>query len=101
MGSPDAPDGMPGLLLDRGIPRSLRYRGMILILDAPGLFEALDIRDVRLQRLEAGWRLQRGHSTLDVTERELVKLVFGPERFPGFAPDIFPIDFYQWPLDKV
>ena len=41
VGSPDAPDGMPGLLLDRGIPRSLRYRGMILILDAPGLIKAL------------------------------------------------------------
>ena len=98
---PDASDGMPSLLLDRGIPRSLRYRGMILILDAPGLFQALDIRDVSLQRLEDGWRLQRGQSILDVSERELVKLVFGPERFPGFAPDIFPVDFYQWPLDKV
>ena len=98
---PDASDGMPGLLLDRGIPRSLRYRGMILILDAPGLFDALDIRDVSLQRHDGGWRLKHSQSTLDVSERELVKLVFGPERFPGFAPDIFPVDFYQWPLDKV
>ena len=98
---PDASDGLPGLLLNRGIPRSLDYIGMVLVLDAPGLFDALDIRDVSLQKRDGGWRLKRGQATLDVTERELVKLVFGPERFPGFAPDIFPIDFYQWPLDRV
>ena len=98
---PDASDGLPGLLLNRGIPRSLDYIGMVLVLNAPGLFDALDIRDVGLQKRDGGWRLKRGQATLDVTERELVKLVFGPERFPGFAPDIFPIEFYQWPLDSV
>ena len=98
---PDASEGLPGLLLNRGIPRSLDYIGMILVLDAPGLFDALDIRDVSLQQRDGGWRLKRGQATLDVDERELVKLIFGPERFPGFAPDIFPIEFYQWPLDSV
>ena len=54
--TPDLPTGLPGLLAQAGIPHSLDYMGMIVILDAPGLFKALDLRDV-----------------------ELVKLVFGPE----------------------
>ena len=99
--APDTSDGLPGLLLSRGIPRTVKYIGMVRILDTPGLFQALDITDISLERREGGWRLQRGPKTLQLTERELVKLVFGPERFPDFAPDVFPIDFYQWPLDVV
>ncbi len=99
--TPDSTEGLPGMLVERGIPRSMRLIGMVLILDAPGLFQALGLSDVHLARRDGGWSLHRGARALEVTELELVKLVFGPERFPDFAPDIFPVGFFQWPLDMV
>jgi len=99
--TPDSGEGLPGLLRNLGIPSTLGNIGMILILNAPGLFEALGIENVLLQRRDGGWRLTHGSKTLVVTERELVKMVFGPERFPDFAQDVFPVDFYQWNLDMV
>ena len=99
--APADADGLPGVLHATGIPQTMQYIGMVLILDAPGLFQALDITDISLTRRDGGWQLRRGSKTLEVAERELVKLVFGPERFPDFAPDVFPINFYQWPLDAV
>ena len=98
---PDSLEGLSGILLRKGIPNTLDYIGMIVILDAPRLFEALNIREISLCQQETGWLLEYGRKTLEVSEHELVKLVFGPELFPDFAPEIFPIEFYQWPLDKV
>ena len=101
--TPDLEEGLPGLLLDQGLPHTWRYLGLISVLDAPGLLEALDIRDVELEPLDGGWRVRHDGRSLDLTERELVKLFFGPERCPGFAfaPEIFPLDFYQWSADRV
>lgn len=93
--------GLSDILTERGIPKSMRLIGMILIIDAPGLLRALNLSEVLIERRADGWSLCRGSRTLEVTERELVKLVFGPERFPDFAPDLFPIEFSQWPLDMV
>ena len=95
--TPDLSTGLPGLLAQAGIPHSLRYLGMIMILDAPGLFEALALRDVELAPSDRGWQVRHEGHTLDLTPRELVKLVFGPERFPDFAANLFPIDFYHRP----
>ena len=98
--TPDASDGLPGLLLSRGIPRSLDYLGMILVLDALGLFDALDIRDVTVERRDGGWRLKHGQATLDVSLRELVKLVFGPERSPAspqtYSPSTSTSGAWTW-----
>ncbi|MBM3935482.1 MAG: GNAT family N-acetyltransferase [SAR202 cluster bacterium] len=99
--TPEANTGLPRTLDTLGIPMRAEYIGMILILDAPGLFKTLGITEVTLERRDAGWRLQYQNRKLDLTERQLVKLVFGPERYPHFAPDVFPIDFYQWKLDIV
>ncbi len=71
------------------------------MLDAPGLLESLGLREVNLQRTPNGWIARRGPKQLALTDHELVKLVFGPEKYADFAPDLFPIDFYQWPLDIV
>jgi hypothetical protein len=74
--------------------------GMLIILDPPGLFAALGV-DAAVERRDDGWRLRHGGGALDLTEGELVKLVFGPERRPDVAPDLFPLECYQWPLDRV
>jgi hypothetical protein len=91
---------LPAHLLALGIPSALTYMGMLIILDPPGLLAALGV-DAAVERRDDGWRLRHGGRTLDLTEGELVKLVFGPERRPDVAPDLFPVECYQWPLDRV
>jgi hypothetical protein len=99
-GPEGAETDLPALLLDLGIPSALGYMGMLAILDAAGLFAALDL-PASVEPRGDGWRVRRGDKTLDLTEGDLVKLVFGPERRPDFAPDVFPVPFYQWPMDRV
>ncbi len=99
--TPEAPDGLPGMLTGCGVPRSFGYLGLIKILDPPHLFETLAIPALRLSPSSSGWRLEYRGVVADVTERELVKLIFGPERIKGFAPDVFPIPFYSWTVDRV
>ena len=89
-------------MIERGIPNSLDYVGMIKILDPNKLLKTLGIYDViNLEKIDVGWRVSYGSNDLTLTEQELVKLIFGPEKFQGFAPDIFPIDFYQFHADRV
>jgi hypothetical protein len=99
--TPAGNGGLAAPLLDRGIPSALTYMGMLLILDPARLFEALRIEATVEHDAAGAWRLRHGGASLRVTDGELVKLVFGPERQPDFAPDLFPIDFYQWPTDRV
>jgi GNAT superfamily N-acetyltransferase len=100
--TPVADDGLPSILSRLGLPRTLAYQGMIKILDAPGLFSALGLTpEVSLDRVGAGWRVGHCGRHHDLTDRQLVKLVFGPERFVDFASDLFPVPFYQWPVDHV
>ena len=99
--TPDSTDGLPGLLSSRRVSSRRGYIGMILLLDPQGLLESLDIADVRVEPRDGGWRFRQGPRTLDLTEREAVKLIFGPEVYSDFAPDVFPVEFFQWPLDRV
>jgi hypothetical protein len=98
--TPDAADGLPAILLELGTPTALTYMGMLAVLDPQSLFDALGI-DAAVERRADGWRLRLDGRDHDLTAGELVKLVFGPERRPDIAPDRFPIDFYQWPADRV
>jgi len=91
---------LPELLLALGVPSSVHYQGMIKILDGQGLFVALGI-EAQLERRGDHWRVRAGGKEATLTAGELVKLVFGPERRADFAPDLFPIDFYQWSMDRV
>jgi hypothetical protein len=103
----EGPEGLAALLLSLGIPYSLGYLGMIKLIDPAGLLDALDIRDVAVESLGADsayterWRVRHGTTTLDLSEGELVKLLFGPERRPDVAPGVFPLTFWQWPFDRV
>jgi hypothetical protein len=92
--------GLPELLLTLGVPASTGYLGMIKILDAPGLFGALGI-EAEVEQRGAVWRLRTSGLDLELTDLNLVKLVFGPERRPELSPAGFPIEFFQWPMDRV
>jgi ribosomal protein S18 acetylase RimI-like enzyme len=102
--------GLSSLLLNLGIPVSVWYIGMARLLDPSGLLAALglDARlDVRRVPAPAGggarWRLRRRGERTGVVldEPELTKLFLGPERRPELSPELFPLDFFQWPVDRV
>ena len=48
-----------------------------------------------------GWRLRRGEQEVELSSRQLTKLLFGPEKVADFAPDLFPLEFFHWALDRV
>jgi GNAT superfamily N-acetyltransferase len=90
------------VLVQRGIPASLGYIGMATLLDLRGLLASLGLD--ALDAVETGdghWRLHHRGRELVLSEGDLTKLFFGPERWPEFAPDLLPVDFFQWPLDRV
>jgi hypothetical protein len=99
--TPATDDGLPGLLLATGVPAALGYAGMgmIKILDTPGLFDALGISAEVQQRGDRWLVCMDGHE-VELSEGELVKLVFGPERRPDIGTGVFPVEFYQWPMDR-
>ena len=98
---PESDLGLAGLLLETGIPFNQNHDYMIRVINLEALLRALDLDQVEATRSGDGWRLVYGRRTLEVSDRELVKLLFGPERFPDFAPDLFPLDFFQWVLDRM
>ena len=98
---PESNDGIAGLLLETGIPFGQTHHYMIKVINLDSLLSALDLNEIEATPSGDGWRLRRGDRTLEVSECELVKLLFGPERFPDFAPDLFPLDFFQWVLDRM
>ena len=99
--TPPESDGLPGLLANLGIPSTRAYLGLINILDAPGLFHELRLGELDLQPHGQAWRVRHGQKVLDLTRWQLVKAVFGPERFLDFASGILPVPFFQWQLDFV
>lgn len=98
---PESNDGLAGLLLETGSPFGQTHHYMIKVMNLEALLGALDLNEVEATASDDGRRLRRGDRTLEVSECELVKLLFGPERFPDFAPDLFPLDFFQWVLDRM
>ncbi len=99
--TPDTRVGLPGLLIQRGIPNHLQGLGMIKLIDVEGLLASLELSQIRATREGRMWRLSNGEIAQTLTERALVKLFFGPESRPDFSIDVFPLDFYQWPPDRV
>ena len=98
---PESDHGLAGLLLETGIPFGQTHHYMIKVINLESLLQALGLDQIEARPVGDHWRLDCGGRSLEVSDCELVKLLFGPERFPGFAPELFPLDFFQWPLDQM
>jgi len=109
-------EGVSSLLLSLGVPVSVGYIGMARLLDPPGLLAALGLDatlDVRRAPAPGGgegeggggarWRVRRRGERAGVVlvEPELTKLFLGPERRPESGRWPLPLDFFQWPVDRV
>ena len=100
--TPHTSSGITEILDNIGIPGQIDYAGMILILDPQSLINALNLQDAfNLCKTEYGWQISHGDQSLNLTLPELTKLFFGPERWPDFAPNVLPINLFQWVGDKV
>ena len=102
--------GVSSLLLALGIPVSTGYIGMARLLDPAGLLAAFGPQpdlDLRSEPAAAGggarWRVRhRGErASVVLDEADLTKLLLGPERRPELGPRPLPLDFFQWPVDRV
>jgi hypothetical protein len=71
---------LAGPLRRLGIPHTLGYLGMVKLLDIPGVLAALGLDELDLQPAGEQWRLRAGPHTRLLDERDLVRLLFGPER---------------------
>jgi len=98
---PAAVEGLSNVVGSIGFPRSETYLGLLRIPDLPGLLSKLGLEEIEVRQQKDSAVLSRGSEGCELTPREQVKLVFGPERVTDFAADLFPIPFYHWPLDYV
>ncbi len=99
--APVADDDLSGVLAGMGLPRSEGYVGLLRIPDLSRLLAKLGLDEIEVEQEENSAVLSRGSESCQLTPREQVKLVFGPERVADFAADLFPIPFYHWPLDYI
>jgi len=99
--TPHIETGLPGLLVDSGFAPSRDYLGMMKITDARVLLEGLGLGDIKVEEEADKIALTYKGKKIELSGRQLVKLVFGPERVADFLPDVFPVTFYQWPLDRI
>ena len=99
--TPVGDNGLHGLLAGRGLPGSLDYVGLLRIADLSSLLAKLGLEEIQVEQKGDTALLTRRRERCELTPRQQVKLVFGPERVTDFAADLFPISFYHWPLDYV
>ncbi|MEM7125360.1 MAG: GNAT family N-acetyltransferase [Chloroflexota bacterium] len=97
--------GLGKLFYEQGLPHGRRYLGMIYIVNPQQLFEKIGV-DVVVEKesVEGDGKsllLRYDSHLLQMNQRQLVKLIFGPERSTSPLSNYFPLSFYQWPLDLV
>jgi GNAT superfamily N-acetyltransferase len=82
------------------IPFSLDYLGMMYVLDPTGILRAYGHNDLSVAENKGAFTVGDGQTSTIVSRSQLAKLFFGPERVSDVAPDIFPLPFWQWPLER-
>lgn len=100
--TPASDKGLAGLLSSLRLPYHYGDRGMMWVTNLESLLEKLGLAgEIAFQETAPGVTLRRGSEQVELTRQELVKLLFGPEEVADFAEDLFPLEFYHWPLDTV
>jgi len=83
------------------IPVNVGYAGMLRLLDPQGILAAFGLNDIYASANEDVVVLHRGDQRCVLPRAQAAKLFFGPERVSDFGADIFPLPFWQWPLEHV
>ena len=99
--TPYADDGIPGALNDLEFPKEVYYVGMFRVINAESLLDKFGLSDVFVRDDEDKVRLKWNGNEGEFGRRELVKLIFGPEKISDFGSDLFPLGFYWWQPDHM
>ncbi|MEZ4860387.1 MAG: GNAT family N-acetyltransferase [Caldilineaceae bacterium] len=99
--TPPRRTGLSQLLNEVGLPYSRTYLGMIRVINLPQLLRKVAPQCVVSEESEEQVVLTDGATQQRLTRGDLVKWLFGPERFPALTIPGLPLTFYQWPLDWV
>ena len=92
---------LAGRLDDLGIPCSHSYAGMMHLLDPRGVLDAFGRDDIAVEDRGDELRFSRRGASCTLPRTLAAKLLFGPERPSGFAADVLPVPFCQWPMEHV
>ncbi len=79
----------------------MNYARMMLPLDPAGILHAFNLSDITVRETTGAFTFTSRTQEVTMDRPALVKLLFGPERITDFATDVFPLPFWQWPLDCV
>lgn len=83
------------------IPYALDYCGMLRIVDPAAMLAAYGVTGVTVAQQGEGYMVSEGAASALLSPNELTKLFLGPERVCALAPHVFPLPFWQWPLDTM
>jgi predicted N-acetyltransferase YhbS len=93
--------GLVDLFNQLGIPCSVNYLRMMLPLDPQGILRAYALDNISVRETSGAFTLTSKTQEVTLDRTAVTKLLFGPERITDFAGDLFPLPFWQWPLDCV
>ncbi|HPU86083.1 MAG TPA: GNAT family N-acetyltransferase [Candidatus Latescibacteria bacterium] len=88
-------------LVERGFAIRASYAGMLAILKPQRILDTYGIKNITVESEGDGWRVQTEAASAFLTRRDLVKLLFGPERPPEITHPGLPLPFYYGQLDHM
>lgn len=99
--TPPVHDGLSHLLDELGMPFNRTYLGMIYVVNPQQLMHKITPHLTIEETTEEQILIHNRTDQLRIGRREMVKLLFGPERISSFMKEGVPVSFYQWSLDWV
>ncbi len=99
--TPYADEDIPSALNDLEFPKEVYYAGMLRVINAESLLDKFGVPDMFAGEHEDRVRLRWNGREEDFGRRELIKLIFGPEKISDFGSDLFPLGFYWWQSDHM
>lgn len=99
--TPATGHGLMPRLDELRIPFNAGCLRMMYLVDPAAILRAYGVPEVDVREDGEWFILKRGAETAALSRPQLAKLFFGPERVSPFAADVFPLPFWQWPLEQV
>lgn len=93
--------GLVALLDQIGIPVSRHSWHMVQLLYPSSIFDKLGMSDITVSKREDDFLVQAGERAESYSRRQLVKLIFGPERISDIAGDRLPVPLFTPATDHV
>ena len=94
-------EGLVSLLDGLGLPVSRNAWRMLQLLDPVSILKKLGLPDIEVSARGDDFALRAGQRKESFSRRQLVKVIFGPERISDIAGDRLPVPLYTPTTDHV